>query len=222
MPRDAILRLASPFPMTDLLHVLPDFSSKPFSNLLPSLERSRITVADILTLDAIDLARRAQVPAREVRRLGDALLGALHIQLGLDTALAAQAGAESADTLTQKKQKAEEQKSLQKSGADLEEEWNTISTLDDGLDAALSGGIPTGYVTEVTGERYALTFYSYQTNGDAYTLKAVQAKPNSYSLSSLQSNYHRQLDYRVPPSTSLQKHPSQPNDYLKCSSPILN
>ena len=32
--------------------------------------------------------------------------------------------------------------------------WNTISTLDSVLDELLGGGIPTGYLTEVTGERY--------------------------------------------------------------------
>jgi DNA repair protein RAD57 len=31
--------------------------------------------------------------------------------------------------------------------------WSAISTLDDAMDMALGGGIPTGYVTEVTGER---------------------------------------------------------------------
>ena len=31
----------------------------------------------------------------------------------------------------------------------------TISTLDGTLDDALGGGIPTGYITEVVGERYA-------------------------------------------------------------------
>lgn len=33
--------------------------------------------------------------------------------------------------------------------------WEAISTLDDDMDRALGGGIPAGYITEVTGERYA-------------------------------------------------------------------
>jgi DNA repair protein RAD57 len=69
--------------MTDLLAVLPEFCTKPFSNLLPSLERAQITVADVLTSDAVDLAKRAQLPAREIRRLTDALINALHVQLGV-------------------------------------------------------------------------------------------------------------------------------------------
>jgi len=147
--------------MTDLLHVLPDFSTKPFSNLLPSLERSQITVSDILTTDAVDLAKRAQLPVREVRRLTDALVAALNVQLGLsinETAGDAQAYLDLPPS--QKRQKRDEQASLQKLGTDLEKEWNTISILDVGLDAALSGGILTGYVTEVTGERYGHTSLS--------------------------------------------------------------
>jgi DNA repair protein RAD57 len=31
--------------------------------------------------------------------------------------------------------------------------WNCISTLDEKLDAALGGGIPPGYLVEITGER---------------------------------------------------------------------
>jgi len=138
--------------MTDLLHVLPDFSTKTFSNLLPSLERSQITVSDILTSDAVDLAKRAQLPAREVRRLADALLAALHAQLGLPPYGDAQEDSDSPPS--QKRRKTDQQASLQRPGTDLERDWSTISILDAGLDAALSGGIPTGYVTEVTGERY--------------------------------------------------------------------
>ncbi|OWP00858.1 hypothetical protein B2J93_2551 [Marssonina coronariae] len=41
---------------------------------------------------------------------------------------------------------------LRLSGEDLVNSWNTISTLDDDLDHALGGGIPTGHITEVAGE----------------------------------------------------------------------
>jgi DNA repair protein RAD57 len=41
---------------------------------------------------------------------------------------------------------------LRHSLSDLQSEWRTISTLDPALDRALGGGIPTGYVTEITGE----------------------------------------------------------------------
>lgn len=38
--------------------------------------------------------------------------------------------------------------------------WSAISTLDESLDEVLGGGILTGYITEITGERYALFFVS--------------------------------------------------------------
>jgi len=119
--------------MSDLLHVLPDFDSKPFSHLLPSLDKALITVNDILTLDAQDVAKRAQLPPGELKKLAPAVVDALHRQLGFGGSEAPGSGF------------------LQRSNVGL----RCISTLDEGLDAALNGGIPAGYLAEVTGERYA-------------------------------------------------------------------
>jgi DNA repair protein RAD57 len=120
--------------MTDLLQVLPDFETRPFSHLLPSLDRALITTTDLLTLDAPDVAKRAQLPAGELRKLVDALVPALHQQLGFGGEVAETNGF--FDAL--------------RAPADS---WTCISTLDDELDAALGGGIPPGYLVEVTGER---------------------------------------------------------------------
>lgn len=120
--------------MTDLLSVLPNLPTTSFGNIIPSLERNHITVADLLTLDAVDVAKRAQLPAREIRRLTGAVLEALHLDLSPDTA----------DTNGPK---------LASTGTGLAAQWSTISLLDDTLDAALGGGIPTGYITEIVGER---------------------------------------------------------------------
>jgi DNA repair protein RAD57 len=68
--------------MTDLLQVLPDVDCKPFSHLLPSLDKALLTTNDLLTLDAPDVAKRAQLPASELRKLADAVTAALHRQLG--------------------------------------------------------------------------------------------------------------------------------------------
>ena len=104
--------------MTDLLHVAPDFDAAHFAHLLPSLDRHHLTTADLLTLDALDVAKRAQLPLAEVRRLADAVIAELRV---------------------------DEQKH--------HDNWRAISTLDATLDAELGGGIPAGYVTEITGER---------------------------------------------------------------------
>lgn len=124
--------------MTDLLQVLPDFPTKPYSHLLPKLEKNSITVSDLLTLEAADIAKRALLPPGELRKLSKALLVALHRDLGfgkkepLGIAFLSGLG------------------SPERSNAGL----RCISTLDEGLDAALGGGIPAGYLSEVTGERY--------------------------------------------------------------------
>ena len=120
--------------MTDLLQVLPDFETRPFSHLLPSLDRALVTTADLLTLEAPDVAKRAQLPAGELRKLVDALVPALHQQLGF--------GGE-----------AVEANGFSDALCAPADSWTCISTLDDELDAALGGGIPPGYLIEVTGER---------------------------------------------------------------------
>jgi len=127
--------------MTDLLQVLPDFDQKPYTHLLPSLDKALITTNDLLTLDAGDVAKRAQVPAGELRKLADGIVVALHRQLGFGGTEAEAAGNE---ILSSKEGIATKEKDT----------WTCISTLDEKLDAALGGGIPRGYLVEITGERY--------------------------------------------------------------------
>lgn len=121
--------------MTDLLQVLPDFETRPFSHLLPSLDKALITTNDLLTLDAADVAKRAQLPAGELRKLVDAIVPVLHQQLGVGVDAASEHGFSGA------------------LGTRMDA-WTCISTLDNELDTALGGGIPPGYLVEVTGERY--------------------------------------------------------------------
>lgn len=127
--------------MTDLTAVLPGFPTQQYVRLLPSLEKNLITTADLLTLDAAEIAKRAQLPLLDLKRLCNAVLEALYVSLGVHDAPNEAPG----NAL-----------SLRKTGKDILNSWNTISTLDDELDRALGGGIPTGYITEVTGERYIL------------------------------------------------------------------
>lgn len=121
--------------MTNLLTVLPDFDVAPFSHIIPSLEKALVSAADLLSLDALDVAKRAQVPPGEVKKLAQALLE----NLQADSAAADHRdldgwhGFESARHLTDR--------------------WTTISTLDDCLDFALGGGIARGHLTEIVGER---------------------------------------------------------------------
>jgi DNA repair protein RAD57 len=121
--------------MTDLINVLPDFPTSSYSHLLPSLSRNLITTSDLVSLDASHIAKRAQLPPAEVAKLSNAILEALHNQLGV--------GESKNDT------EATELKRNRLRTC----EAASISTLDESLDNVLNGGIPTGYLTEVTGER---------------------------------------------------------------------
>jgi DNA repair protein RAD57 len=123
--------------MTDLTAVLPGFPTHQYVRLLPSLEKNLVTTADLLTLDCVEIAKRAQLPLLDVKRLCNAVLEALQNILGI------------ADGNNE----AHQSSLLRKTGKDILNSWSTISTLDDDLDRALGGGIPSGYITEVTGER---------------------------------------------------------------------
>src|SRR5579871_5628019 len=112
--------------MTDLINVLPDFPTSSYSHLLPSLNRNLITTSDLVSLDASDIAKRAQLPPLEVAKLSNAILEALHNQLDID---------ESKDDT--------EVRELNRKTC----EAASISTLDVRLDNVLNGGIPAGYLT---------------------------------------------------------------------------
>lgn len=133
--------------MTDLLHTIPDFPTRLYTHLLPSLEKHLITTTDILTLDALEVAKRAQLPLLDVRRLAIHVTAILQGQLGLQS-----------DSAANFENVGKEQPgygSLRKSGKEAATQWTAISTLDLSLDALLHGGIPTGCITEITGERYS-------------------------------------------------------------------
>ena len=123
--------------MTNLLTVLPELDTQPYSHILPSLERALISTADLLTLDAFDVAKRAQVPPGEVRKLAAALIDGLHAATP-----SSRTGVNATQTRSGGTSKAAD------SG-----HQRSISTLDTGLDAALNGGVTVGQLTEFVGER---------------------------------------------------------------------
>ena len=135
--------------MTDLLRILPDFPLKQYTHLIPSLEKNIITTTDLLTLDAVDVAKRAQLPTLDVRRLITHVNTELQKQLGLHIDGPNQRGDNAQITSA-----SDEGATLRSTVASLTQKWTSISTLDHDLDAALGGGMPTGYIAEITGERY--------------------------------------------------------------------
>lgn len=194
--------------MTDLLHTLPNFPTKHYTHLIPSLEKSLITTTDLLTLDPLEVAKRAHLPLLDVRRLANHVLATLQSQLGvIDGAEALRKHEESPNL--------EDASSLKASGRTISKGWSAISTLDPLLDAALGGGIPTTYITEVTGERYFDTRALKYTKTKSIYPVAGQAKLNSSSLSFSQPNslHHRALPARPStfPPNILSQPPASPN-----------
>ncbi|KAF2688629.1 P-loop containing nucleoside triphosphate hydrolase protein [Lentithecium fluviatile CBS 122367] len=129
--------------MTDLLQVLPDLDTRPFSHLLPSLDKALVATNDLVVLEPADVAKRAQLPPADVRRLADAVVLALHRHLGF--------GAEEAARGSDKAFLSASESASGDAPAP-EHRWGSISTLDEQLDAALGGGFRSGYLAEVTGE----------------------------------------------------------------------
>ncbi|KAK8093835.1 DNA repair protein RAD57 [Apiospora hydei] len=120
--------------MTDLSRVLPGFPTAQYAGLLPALENNKVTTAELLTLDIADLGKRTKLPLLDLKRLCNAVLEALHVDLGVS------------------EKQPDKPSALKQTASDLAQRWSTISTLDESLDQALGGGVPTGYVTEIVGE----------------------------------------------------------------------
>ena len=133
--------------MTDLLSTLPDFSTAAYTHLIPSFEKNGITVADLLTLDPIEIVKRCPLPLLDVRRFVKDVIRALQKDIGIRDA-----SYTTSDDLWAQQDQQEVPGPVQACRHTMGR-WSAISTLDDTMDMALGGGIPTGYVTEVTGER---------------------------------------------------------------------
>ncbi|KAI1329303.1 DNA repair protein RAD57 [Xylariaceae sp. FL0255] len=147
--------------MTDLSRILPDFPVAPYARLIPSIEKNQLTVTDLLTLEVTEIGKRTQLPLLDLKRLCNAILNALHRDLGVasvpgaDNVINAQDGSKDGNLSNQTAGRLPQSTaaSLRQTGPDLlARPWRTISTLDPSLDVALGGGVPTGYITEITGE----------------------------------------------------------------------
>lgn len=137
--------------MTDLLRVLPHFPVGQYAHLISTLEKIGLTTSDLLTLEAADLGKRTQLPLLDIKRLCAAILAALHDDLGVFATSRRQQGHQTVGSSSTVP--AAPLPTLKNTPASLASQWQTISTLDPDLDRALGGGgIPAGYVTEITGE----------------------------------------------------------------------
>lgn len=168
--------------MTDLLRILPSFPVTPFAALLPTIEQHALTTTDLLALHPADIAKQTHLPLLDLKRLIAAVQAKLSDDLVPTYPLEVESKAkpesereesreedgEPAANGSQKDEEVkdedegegEEQEAVTKPAEDDETESSEhhqpppsiISTLDDDLDAALGGGIPTGRITEFAGE----------------------------------------------------------------------
>lgn len=107
------------------------------------------SITDLLTLEVADIGKRTQLPLLELKRLCNAVLEALHADLGVAATGhdGVRNAGENADDGT-----AGHSGAFRHTLPALASQWATISTLDPILDASLGGGVPTGTVTEIAGE----------------------------------------------------------------------
>lgn len=141
--------------MADLLQILPDFDVESYSYLLTALDRHQIITSDLLTLEASELAKRAKLPLPQLKNLLDEIIVQLHKSSGLPIVIDVN-NADNHIKGDDEVSNAPDEKELLSAGA---QSSNLISTLDEKFDEALAGGFPTGYVSEVTGERYFHDLY---------------------------------------------------------------
>ncbi|KAG9686503.1 P-loop containing nucleoside triphosphate hydrolase protein, partial [Aureobasidium melanogenum] len=125
--------------MSDITQLLPNIDTEPFEKVLERLEKANISSNDLMTLGAVDVARRADVSIDQVRELTASLITQLHVQLGFDVP----------------ENDHDNEKDEPAKSAKEDPTWSHISTLDADLDAALGGGFPAGQVCEITGESAA-------------------------------------------------------------------
>jgi DNA repair protein RAD57 len=99
----------------------------PSSRVLQALDNAGLHTVDLLILDIFEIHRRTQLSVIDVQNLVRDVIAALSIP---DDAI--------------------------KTAVDRLDEFEFITTGDAKIDKLLGGGIPTGALTEVTGERYTI------------------------------------------------------------------
>lgn len=132
--------------MADLKDVLPHFDIQPWRHLTYSLEKKNVLTAELISQDAVEIARRCPLPLKEVKRLIAAVNAALQADLTSATIGPRSASEDDASEPFRKKPRAERPRGLKK-------KMTFVRTLDASIDQCLGGGFPTGSISEIVGER---------------------------------------------------------------------
>ena len=160
--------------MSDILEVLPNFDTKPYSHLFYSLGKNNITVNDLITLDPKDIARRCPLPSTDVAKLCADVIRSL--QSDVRSSLRKKPKIGPASTLLAFKEEATKNedgkvegmrlpKNISNTNRSLKYEVDSrptttsplqkVKTLDPVLDKALGGGFQPGHISEIVGESAA-------------------------------------------------------------------
>ncbi|KEF51278.1 uncharacterized protein A1O9_12628 [Exophiala aquamarina CBS 119918] len=167
--------------MSDILEVLPDFDTKPYSHLFYSLGKNNITINDLITGDPKEIARRCPLPSADVAKLCSDVIRFLQSdvrgnlrkkpRINPPVHVPASKGKDK-DTTSIEDAKAESMKptkddtsssssSSSSANGGVESQPRTVctlqkvKTLDPALDKALGGGFQPGHISEVVGESAA-------------------------------------------------------------------
>jgi hypothetical protein len=111
--------------MSDI--ILVDNLPTPSSRILQALDNANLHTVDLLTLDPFEIHRRTQISVIDVQLLVKDLIAALSQRVEKDV----------------------------KTAEERARGLSFLTTGDRRVDELIGGGIPTGALTEITGERYA-------------------------------------------------------------------
>ncbi|KAK5045023.1 hypothetical protein LTR84_010171 [Exophiala bonariae] len=142
--------------MSDILEVLPDFDTKPYSHLFYSLRKNNIAVVDLVTSDPKEIARRCPLPSADVARLCVDVIRSL--QSDVRTTLrkipssATSVSKEKEEAASSQVKKEVDTKNINSSGDSGNRPDDRLKTLDQVVDNALGGGFRPGHITEIVGE----------------------------------------------------------------------
>jgi len=184
--------------MSDLLSVLPDFPLTPQThNIVLSLEKHDITTSDLLTLEQLDISKRTSISLLDLRRFIKEVAKALHSSIR-----------SAYDTRERGNRTADLDYGSVLLGTTAFDVWKSqvyISTGDSEFDRALNGGIMTGGLTEIVGERCSQPLLSVAFDSINNPTAALVKHKFSYSYA-VQFSYHvPSAAYRRRQFTFLQK-----------------
>lgn len=154
--------------MSDLRDILPRFPIAQYNTLLSVLEKHKLTTSDLLVLGTDEIVKRTKADHTALQRLSSNVLAALQKDLGVLPPSRQRQDAPQPEQPVSLHDHSQHVSRYDRGIATIQRTGTVtdptpgplnqlpisrfVSTLSPALDEALGGGIPSGYLTEVTGE----------------------------------------------------------------------